>query len=150
MPPAPSCARNRYSPITRGSSAASAFIRSPSVGPALHILRHTQRTAHRQGPGSVTSRRRLPATLNRACQSSGQFWIRVTGQEAFGRLVVDERVLDQPLDGPAPGPGIGEGVPDRQQVRISLVELILEPAERSPALNGPRQPPPGPFVGDRL
>src|SRR6478735_7538159 len=41
MPPAPSCARNRYSPITRGSSAASGFISSPRVGPALHILRHT-------------------------------------------------------------------------------------------------------------
>src|SRR5207302_2909765 len=31
MPPAPSCARNRYSPITRGSSAASGFISSPRV-----------------------------------------------------------------------------------------------------------------------
>src|SRR5271155_778188 len=44
MPPEPSWARNRYSPITRGSSGASAFIsalREPvRNSPALHILRH--------------------------------------------------------------------------------------------------------------
>jgi hypothetical protein len=31
-----------------------------------------------------------------------------------------------------------------------LVELVFEPAEGSPALDGPRQPSPGPFIGNRL
>ena len=85
----------------------------------------------------------------RATQRSGQVWIG-TGQQPSGRLVVNERVVGQPLDGTAPGAGIAEGLPPRQQVRMLLVELIFEPAEGPPALNGPRQPAPGPFIGNRL
>src|ERR1035441_4274800 len=46
---------------------------------------------------------------------------------AVGSLVVDERVADEPLDGAALGAGIAEDVPRRQQVRMLLVELVLEP-----------------------
>jgi len=64
-------------------------------------------------------------------QGSGEVWIWVAGQEAVGRLVVNERVVGQPLDGTAPGAGIPEGVARRQQVRMVPVQLVLEPAERS-------------------
>ncbi len=56
-----------------------------------------------------------------------------------GGLVVDERVVDQPLDSAAFGSGGAEGVPYRQQLRIVLVQPVLEPAERALAVDGPGQ-----------
>src|SRR5690348_12426104 len=54
MPPAPSCARNRYSPITRGSSAASGFISSPRVrSRASHSAAYPTKCA-RSMTGKVT------------------------------------------------------------------------------------------------
>jgi hypothetical protein len=35
----------------------------------------------------------------------------MTGQEAAGSIVIDERIAGQPLDGPAPGADIAERVP---------------------------------------
>jgi uncharacterized protein YciI len=78
---------------------------------------------------------------------SGQGRIRVAGKEAVRGAVVDERVVSQPLHGTADGPGVPEGVPGRQQVRMFFVEFVFEPAEGSPALDGPCQPAPGTFIG---
>jgi hypothetical protein len=41
----------------------------------------------------------------------------MAGQEMAGGIVIDERVLGQPLDSPARGADIAERVPRRQQVR---------------------------------
>jgi hypothetical protein len=51
----------------------------------------------------------------------------VAGQEAVGGLVIDKRVVSQPLHGAPRGAGIAKGVPNRQQVRMLLVELVFEP-----------------------
>ena len=51
------------------------------------------------------------------------------GQKAAGSIVIDERIVGQPLDGTALGANIAERVPRRQQIRILLVELVPEPAE---------------------
>jgi hypothetical protein len=55
----------------------------------------------------------------------------VVGQGTSGGVIVDERVVDQPLDGAAVGSGRVEGVPGRQQVGVVLVQAIFEPAERT-------------------
>ena len=68
--------------------------------------------------------------------------------ETVSRLVVNERVTGQPRDGAARGPGVAEGVPRWQQVRILLVEFVLEAAERSFALDGSCQPAPSAFIGN--
>jgi hypothetical protein len=52
-------------------------------------------------------------------QGSGQVRIWVAGQEAVGDLIVDERIVGQPLDRTAGGTGIEEGVPRRQQAGCS-------------------------------
>jgi hypothetical protein len=72
----------------------------------------------------------------------------VVGQESVGGLGVDERVVHQPLDRSALGSGVAEGVPDRQQMRVLLVQFVLEPAKRSSTLDGPGQPAAGPVVAD--
>jgi len=41
-------------------------------------------------------------------------------EEARGRVVVDERVVGEPLDCAAAGTGVAEGVPRGQQVRMLL------------------------------
>ena len=71
----------------------------------------------------------------------------MAGQEAAGGIVIDERIVGQPLDGPALGAGVAECVPRWQQVRILLVELVFEAAEGAFALDGPCQPAPGTFIG---
>src|SRR4051812_19894999 len=71
-------------------------------------------------------------------------------QVPAGLLVVNERVVRQALDGAPPGTGIAKGVPRRQQVRVLLVELVLEPAKGPLALDGPDQPASRPFIGHRL
>lgn len=61
-------------------------------------------------------------------EGSGQVWIWVAGQEAVGGLIVDERVVGQPLDRAAGGTGVEEGVPRREQAGMLLVEMIFEPS----------------------
>jgi len=73
----------------------------------------------------------------------------VADQETVGGLIVDERVVGQPLDRSAGAPGIEEGVPRREQAGMLLAELIFEPAEGSLALDGPGQPAPGPLIAVR-
>ena len=51
------------------------------------------------------------------------------------------------MDGPAPCADIAERVPRWQQVRILLVEFVLETAEGAFALDGLCQPAPGTFIG---
>ena len=72
-----------------------------------------------------------------ASRGSGQIRVRMVGQEAAGSVVIDERVVGQPLDRPALGAGIAERVPRWQQIRILLVEFVLEAAEGAFALDGP-------------
>src|SRR5450755_1353448 len=64
-------------------------------------------------------------------------WVLV--EETGGRVVIDQRVVGEPLDRAAVGPGVAEGVPRRQQLRGLLLQLGFEPAEGTLALNSPRQ-----------
>lgn len=41
--------------------------------------------------------------------------------------VINQGVVEKPVDGPAGCPGVLEGVPGCQQVRILLVQFVLEP-----------------------
>ena len=61
----------------------------------------------------------------------------MVGQEAARGVVIDQRVVDEPLDSAALGTYVAERVPRRQQLRVLVVEFILEPTERSPALDSP-------------
>ncbi len=62
-----------------------------------------------------------PATRKRVVsRGSGQIGVWMAGQEAAGGIVIDERIVGQPLDGPALGADIAERVPRWQQVRILL------------------------------
>src|SRR6185437_2182689 len=91
-----------------------------------------------QGAAPRSSRRgRAGPRVAKVRPGLGQFGIRVAGQKAFGRIIVDEGVVGEPFDGPADGAGIAKGVPRWQQTGIFLVELVLEPAEGSPTLYGP-------------
>src|SRR2546430_16835213 len=66
---------------------------------------------------------------------SGQFRIGMVGKEAVGGVIVDERVVLEPLHGAALGPGVSEGVPRRKQVGVFLMELVLGAAEGAPSLD---------------
>lgn len=50
-------------------------------------------------------------------------------------VVINERVISQPLRSPALGTGVPEGVPQWQQSRVLLVGLIFGPPERPLALD---------------
>jgi hypothetical protein len=67
-------------------------------------------------------------------------------EETRGHGVLDERVVGEPLDRAALGAYVAEGVPGRQQLRVLLVQLVLEPAEGAVApqslLQSPRIPTP--------
>src|SRR5450755_5046704 len=82
-----------------------------------------------------------------ASSCSGQVGVWMTGQEAAGSIVIDKRSAGQPLDGPSLGAHIAERVPRWQQVRILLVQFVLEAAEGAFALEGPCQPAPSTFIG---
>jgi len=62
-------------------------------------------------------------------ESSWQIWVCVASREAFGSLVLGERVAAGPSDGAAPAADIAEGAPRSRQVRIFLVRFVGEPAE---------------------
>jgi hypothetical protein len=72
----------------------------------------------------------------------------MVGHEAAGAVIIDQRIVGEPSDGATLGAGIAERVPRRQQVRILSVQLIFEAAESALALDGPREPASGPFIGD--
>ena len=67
-------------------------------------------------------------------------------EEARGRVVVDERVVGEPLDRAAACTGVAEGVPRRQQLRMLLMQLRFEPAEGALAPDRPCQSAPGSLV----
>src|SRR5580658_736057 len=75
---------------------------------------------------------------------------RVLVEEARDRVVADERVAGEPLDRATVVRGVAEGVPPRQQVRVLLSQLGLEPAEGALALDSPRQSPPSSLVADPI
>jgi hypothetical protein len=50
----------------------------------------------------------------------------VVVEKPGGCVVVDERVVDEPVDRAALGAGLAEGVPRRQQVRMLLVQHVFE------------------------
>src|ERR1035441_1269888 len=77
-----------------------------------------------------------------ACPGSRHAGLDVLGEETRGRVVVDERLVSEPLDSSAAGTGVAEGIPRGQQVRVLLVQFVFEPAEGALALDSPRQPPP--------
>src|ERR1039457_4879707 len=85
-----------------------------------------------------------------ACPGSRHAGLDVLGEETRGRVVVDERLVSEPLDSSAAGTGVAEGIPRGQQVRVLLVQFVFEPAEGALALDSPRQPPPGSLVADLL
>ena len=55
----------------------------------------------------------------------------VVSLEPLGSVLVDQLFIRQPLSGPDPCPGATEGVPGRDQLRVRLVELVLEAPERA-------------------
>jgi hypothetical protein len=89
----------------------------------------------------------MKARRSRHSQGSGQGGIWVPVEKAIRRVVIDERVISEPLHGTAPGPGIPERVPHWQQARILLVWLVFEPAEGSLALDSTCQPALGALIG---
>lgn len=95
---------------------------------------HCHRRAHRGRCGALPC---FKITVGKVCErrliASGQARVCVVGQETRGTVVVDERVVGEPLDCAALGARVTEGVPHRQQVRMILVQLVFEPAERAVA-----------------
>jgi len=55
----------------------------------------------------------------------------VLGHESRGGLLADEGVVGEPFDGAAYGSGVAEGVPRWEQVRVFLVQFVLEPLEET-------------------
>ena len=81
-------------------------------------------------------------------QDMADFAAGISDERAGRGVVIDERVVDQPLDCAAFGSGGAERVPCGQQVRVVLVQAVFEPAERALALDGPGQTAPGSLVAD--
>jgi hypothetical protein len=63
----------------------------------------------------------------------------VVVEKPGGCVVVDERVVDQPVNRAALSAGLAKGVPRRQQVRMFLVKYVLETTKGALARNGSRQ-----------
>lgn len=76
--------------------------------------------------------------------------IGVVIEKPRGCVVVDERVVDEPVDRAALGAGLAEGVPRGQQVRILLVQHVFETTKGALALNGSRQPASGSVIAGPL
>ena len=74
----------------------------------------------------------------------------MVGRELLRGVLVDESLVQEPLDGAALGSRITEGVPRRDQLGEALVELVLEPTERSPPLQRAGQPSAGRPVADAV
>ena len=58
----------------------------------------------------------------------------VVSLETLGGVFLDQPFVRQPLHGPERCPGIAKGVPGRDQLRVSLVKLVLEAPEGPLAL----------------
>ena len=63
--------------------------------------------------------------------SSRQLGLLVRSLELLDGSLVDQPLLSQPAHGSAPCPSIPETVPNGDQVRMALVELVLETPERA-------------------
>lgn len=50
-------------------------------------------------------------------------------RESLSGLFLDQALLHQPADGAASRSGITKGLPDRDQLRVALVQLVAEPPE---------------------
>ncbi|WP_295696897.1 hypothetical protein [Lapillicoccus sp.] len=59
--------------------------------------------------------------------------------EFLGGVLGDQVSFEEPVDGAAPGSDVAEGVLRRDQLGKLLVELVLEPTERSRPLKRPGQ-----------
>ena len=63
----------------------------------------------------------------------------------LGLRLVDTVVVNKPLHGTTLGAGVTKGVPGGQEIRILLIEFVLEPSEGAtpPDRAGPISCPPG-------
>jgi hypothetical protein len=113
-----------------------------ALRPRAHRDRHN---SPRGGPISEPTRNAAidSAPVMSPTRGSGQGPIWVRGRETVRRAVVNEGVISQPSHGPAPGPGVPERSPHWKQIRVSLVELVFEPAKGSLAVDSRGQPAPG-------
>jgi hypothetical protein len=165
------------SDVDEDSSADKAFVEAAGWGgPNIWFTRVPEAKAAKnrmhfdlRAPGAVADEvirlEKLGATVQRACRTRndrrtahrstrqcgswhGGLWVLV--DEEGGRVVVDERVVGEPLNRAAAGTGIAEGVPRRQQLRGLLLQLGFEPAEGTLALDGARQSPPGSLVAELI
>jgi hypothetical protein len=82
--------------------------------------------------------------------ASREAGIWVVGHELLRSAFVDESLVEQPLDGPALGSNITQGVPRRNQLGVSLIDLVLESSKRSPPLQRLSQVSPDDAVADAL
>ena len=70
----------------------------------------------------------------------------MVGQEAVGFIGVHEVVVGKPSDGSPDAAPVGELVPPWEQMRIFLVEFVLEPAECAAAPDRAGQSVAGPLA----
>jgi len=61
----------------------------------------------------------------------------VVGRELLSGVIRDEALVLEPVDGAALSSDVTQRVPRRDQLGKVLVELVLEPTERSPPLKRP-------------
>ncbi len=97
-------------------------------GPVLAAARARRVEVTRFGPWRHLSSRGL---------ASGQTGLWVVGRELLSGVLVDEALVQEPFDGAALGSDVTQGVPGRDQLGKVLVELVLEPTERSRAPAAP-------------
>lgn len=81
---------------------------------------------------------------------SGNDGIGVVGGEVVGGSFGDESLVEEPSDCSALSAGDMEALPHRHQVRVLLVQLVPEPAERSSAGECSGHALPGSGVADLL
>src|SRR5262249_51562156 len=134
-------------PAGRPRSAISFWVEGPAALLAVEVQRPALGVV-RSRRGYFTVSHFAGLMTPRRPQGSGQVRIWVAGQEAAGSVVVDQQVIGEPLNSTALGADVAEGVPRRHQFWILLVELVLEMAEGSFALDGQCQPAPGAFISD--
>ncbi|MEV6272973.1 hypothetical protein AB0L64_37795 [Kribbella sp. NPDC051936] len=79
-----------------------------------------------------------------------QVGLGVVGDEIADCVVAGKPFVQQPLDGSALGSHVTKGVPDRHQLGVFLVQLVLESAEGSLAEDCPLQPSSDTLVAERL
>ena len=97
--------------------------------------------------GGRTGRARStrPAAAVRRIRQGG---LGVVSMELLDGVFFDQSLVSQPLDGSDPCLGITQGVPGRDQLGVSLVELVPEAPERAPSRQGAGQALVGAAVAD--